>query len=63
MSDLYLVCGSRDWPAPWFVAHNFDYNTTAHTIRAAYKRGITLHHFTEKNLLPDIAALDMGDIE
>lgn len=130
--DAYLVCGSRDWPAPWFVtammieliptgsliitggaggvdthAENeairlryelkvmradwdlygkragyirnlamldenpvavlaFQFNQsrgTAHTIREAYKRKIALHWFTEKDLRPDIAALDMGDVE
>lgn len=137
MTGGYVVCGSRDWPAPWFVTAKmielipdgalvitggarrrrdlppdrcsvdehankeairlghrvlvipadwdaeprragfirnikmletgpvavlaFQYNRsqgTAHTIRETYKRGITLHHFTEKDLRPDIGALD-----
>lgn len=127
-----VVCGSRDWPAPWYVtakliemvergsliitggargvdehAHReavrLGYPTkvmpadwdrhgkragfvrnlamldegpamvlafhvhgskgTAHTIREAHRRGITLHVFTDEDLRPDIAALDMGDIE
>lgn len=129
---IVLVCGSRDWPAPWFVTqkmldlipsnatvlaggapgvdqhaareamrlgwpvleikadweahgkragfirnlvmldcnpakvlafHAHGSKGTAHTIREAYKRGIELHVFTEADLRPDIAALDMGDVE
>lgn len=132
MPDAYLVCGSRDWPAPWFVTAKmielipprsliitggapgvdrhaedeairlryrtkvmranwdlhgkragfirniamldekpiavlaFQFNRsrgTAHTIREAYRRGIKLHWFTEEDLRPDIASLDMGDVE
>lgn len=36
---------------------------TAHTIREAYRRGIRMRVFTEASLRPDIAALDMGDVE
>lgn len=36
---------------------------TGHTIREASRRGIKLHWFTERDLQPDIAALDMGDAE
>ena len=129
---VFVVCGSRDWPALWFVtakmieliphgsmvitggasgvdrhanreAIRLKYLTkvitadwdkygkragpirnnwmldeepdgvlaflyqnsrgTAHMIRSAYKRGISLHVFTERDLQPDISALDMGDIE
>lgn len=31
---------------------------TAHTIRAAAKRGIPFHRFTEESMTPDLAAID-----
>jgi YspA, cpYpsA-related SLOG family len=128
-----LICGSRDWPAPWFVSAKLverlphrnatiltggaygvdrlahmeairlgwdtevmqaDWQThgkragilrnlamldtapdlvlafhchgspgTAHCIREAHRRGIPLEVYTEADLRPDIAALDMGDVE
>lgn len=126
-SSRVVICGSRDWPAPWFVDqkiielvprgsliitggargvderahqaavrlryptkvmradwdrygkragylrniamldegpsmvlafHTHGSKGTAHTIREAYKRGITTHVFTEASLRPDIASLD-----
>jgi hypothetical protein len=36
---------------------------TGHMVRETYRRGIELHWFTEKDLKPGIAALDMGDVE
>ena len=129
---IYVVCGSRDWPAPWFVtakiieliphealvitggARGVDEHAhyeairlrrptkrrfadwdrlgrragiirnlemldeepdgvlafwykrspgTRHMIEESQRRGIDLYLFTEDDLRPDIAALDMGDIE
>lgn len=50
-------------PAKVLAFHFEQSKGTAHTIREAYKRGIELHVFTAVDLRPDIAALDMGDVE